>query len=239
MNRNGISAESASARTSKNVPVLAQVPLDKTRCRTLGFGATSPANMSTVPSPFRALPGTAHKRVIETPPIAEKPSCRRRRTFRLSAVALFELLARAAPARVVPADLVALSDRPGRRRRRDRAAAGEEAARGHRGTVAAPVGNRRRADRLRACDLVVLVREPRGLGRLGLLQALQLVGVLRLELRVEEMADDLLADRHVQLLEHQVALGGVLDERVLLGHRPQVHALAQVVHALQVLAPAR
>src|SRR5437667_2574921 len=110
MNRNGISAESASARMSKNVPVLAQVPLDKTRCRTLGFGATSPANTSTVPSPFRALPGTAYKRVIETP-IAEKASCRRRRrgrTFRLSAVALFELLARAAPARVVPADLVAL-----------------------------------------------------------------------------------------------------------------------------------
>ena len=35
-----------------------------------------------------------------------------------------------------------------------------------------------------------------------------------------------------------MTLGGVLDERILLGHRAQVHALAQVVHVLEVLAPA-
>ncbi len=59
------------------------------------------------------------------------------------------------------------------------------------------------------------------------------------ELGVEEREDDLLADRAAELLEHRVAFLRVLDERVLLGHRPQVHALAQVVHALEVLAPAR
>ena len=84
----------------------------------------------------------------------------------------------------------------------------------------------------------MLVREPRGFGGLRLLQPLQLVRVLRLELCVEEVPDDLFADRRVQLLEHDVALGGVLDKRVLLGHRPQVDALAQVVHVLEVLAPA-
>ena len=36
-----------------------------------------------------------------------------------------------------------------------------------------------------------------------------------------------------------VALAAVLDERILLGHRPEVHALAEVVHRLEVLAPAR
>src|SRR5436190_11166904 len=67
---------------------------------------------------------------------------------------------------------------------------------------------------------------------------LQLLRVLRLDLRVEEVADDLLADRGAQLLEHDVPLARVLDERVLLGHGPQVHALAEVVHVVEVLAPA-
>ena len=49
---------------------------------------------------------------------------------------------------------------------------------------------------------------------------------------------DLLVDRAVELQEHDVALVAVLDERVLLGHAAQVDALAQVVHVLEVLAPA-
>ena len=61
----------------------------------------------------------------------------------------------------------------------------------------------------------------------------------RCELRVEQQVHDLLADRVPELLEHRVALGAVLDERVLLRHRAQVDALAQVVHVLEVLAPAR
>ena len=38
---------------------------------------------------------------------------------------------------------------------------------------------------------------------------------------------------------NSVALAPVLDERVLLGHGTKVDALAQVVHRLEVLAPAR
>ena len=64
-------------------------------------------------------------------------------------------------------------------------------------------------------------------------------GVLGRELGVEEREDDLLADRAAELLEHLVPFLRVLDERILLGHGPQVHALAQVVHVLEVLAPAR
>ena len=42
-----------------------------------------------------------------------------------------------------------------------------------------------------------------------------------------------------ELLEHHVPLAAVLDERVLLRHRPKVDALAEVVHRLEMLAPAR
>ena len=55
---------------------------------------------------------------------------------------------------------------------------------------------------------------------------------------MEEQVHDLLVDEVAELLEHRVPLLAVLDERVLLGHRAQVHALAQVVHVLEVLAPA-
>ncbi len=63
-------------------------------------------------------------------------------------------------------------------------------------------------------------------------------GILDLHRDVEEREDDLLTDRLGELLEEDVALAAVLDERVLLGERAQVDALAQVVHRLQVLAPA-
>src|SRR6188472_4307250 len=159
-----------------------------------------------------------------------------------SAVAALELLAAPAPARVVAADLVALvrhsllGDH--------RASAGVERTRGHADPVAAehraggcsPAG---RGYRLGPRERLVLVGEPapvEGLGGLGLLERVYL---LDLDLGVEERANDLLADLRVQLFEHPVPLGRVLDERVLLGHRAQVHALAQVVHVLQVLAPAR
>ena len=87
-------------------------------------------------------------------------------------------------------------------------------------------------------------RAPRGSTRAppssaGASVALQAVGVLRRELRVEEREHDLLADRLAQLLEHLVPLGRVLDERILLRHRPEVDALAEVIHVLEVLAPAR
>ena len=90
-------------------------------------------------------------------------------------------------------------------------------------------------DGIRAGGGLVLVREH--LRRLDGRE--RLLGLVLLHLDVEERRDDLLADDLAELLEHDVALAAVLDERILLGHRPQVHALAEVVHRLEVLAPAR
>src|SRR3954452_14798702 len=55
---------------------------------------------------------------------------------------------------------------------------------------------------------------------------------------MEEVQHDLAADDAPQLGEHPLALPRVLDERVLLRHLPQVDALAQHLHVLEVLAPA-
>src|SRR5579862_3280568 len=136
---------------------------------------------------------------------------------RSGAVALLELLARAAPARVVPADLVRRArlhrDRREAERRRD--------ARGG-------------ADRRRALLRFVLVPDAAVALRLLLELLLRLLGG---QLGVEQMEDDLAADGAGQLDEHALALGGVLDERVLLRHRAEADALAQVVHVLEVLAP--
>src|SRR4029434_2720784 len=54
----------------------------------------------------------------------------------------------------------------------------------------------------------------------------------------EEKRDDLPADLAAEFLEHQVALVAVLDERILLRHRAEVDTLAEVIHVLEVLAPA-
>src|SRR5437764_8947312 len=153
----------------ENVPVLARRCLDKTRCRTPGFSGHVDGRLIQR-QPFRAPPGTAHNRLLGTPITGSPAAATPLPDFRLRTVALLELLARAAPAGVVAADLVPLGDGSGRGR--DGAAAREEAARGDRSAVPTPVGQRSRADRLRARDLVVLVRQPCRLGRLGLLQAL-------------------------------------------------------------------
>ena len=63
-------------------------------------------------------------------------------------------------------------------------------------------------------------------------------GLLDLNRDVEEAEDDLLPNRPAELLEEDVALAAVLDERILLGECAQMDALAQVVHRLQVLSPA-
>ena len=65
-----------------------------------------------------------------------------------------------------------------------------------------------------------------------------LLGLLRRELGVEEVEHDLAADDAPELGEHPLALGRVLDERILLRHLAQVDALAQHLHVLEVLAPA-
>jgi preprotein translocase subunit SecA len=56
---------------------------------------------------------------------------------------------------------------------------------------------------------------------------------------VEQGEDDLLTDHATERLEHRMALGAVLDERVLLSHRAEVNALAEVVLRVEVLAQAR
>ncbi len=61
--------------------------------------------------------------------------------------------------------------------------------------------------------------------------------LLDLDLQVEQVADGLLLDAVLHGVEHVEALALVLDQRVLLGHRPQADALLQVVHLVQVLAP--
>src|SRR4051794_27869974 len=148
----------------------------------------------------------------------------------LCAMALLELLAAAAPARIVAAELLVLrgDDLPRRCRRRRRAAHAD--CRGARGR-----GHARRRNRVRTCGRLVRVRQVPVLRPLRLLELGCLGGS---DLRVEEREDDLLADLLAELLEHHVPFGAVLDERVLLRERAQVDALAHVVHRLEMLAPA-
>ena len=61
--------------------------------------------------------------------------------------------------------------------------------------------------------------------------------LLDLDLEVEQEADRLLLDAVHHRGEHVEALALVLDQRVALGVGPQVDALAQVVHLVEVLAP--
>src|SRR5262249_40881161 len=109
----------------------------------------------------------------------------------LSAVAALELLARAAPARVVPAELVVLG--------------GDALRRSRDGLDKRLLPAERGCDRVGAGQRVVLVREA-AVRRLGLGEVLELLRLLGRDLRVEEREHDLLADRRVQLLEHLVAL---------------------------------
>src|SRR6188472_4626370 len=144
----------------------------------------------------------------------------------LRAVAALVLLAGAAPARVVAPDVAVLVDdrlrRPhGGRLRRRRERRREATACG--------------GDRVRALQLLVLVGE-----RLRRGDGLELLlSLLALHLDVEQRQRNLLADHATELLEHHVPFAAVLDERILLRHRAQVDALAQVVHGLEVLPPAR
>src|SRR5437773_9585655 len=142
------------------------------------------------------------------------------------AVAALVFLAAAAPARVVAADVAVLVRdrlRRGQSRRR-RAGAGHGRRTRCRGS----------GDRLGPGSGLVLVEEVAVAVLRLLLQRLRLDP----HLGMEEREHDLLADRLAQLLEHLVALGPVLDERVLLREGAQMDALAPVVHRLEVLAPA-
>src|SRR3954471_19587283 len=164
-------------------------------------------------------------------------------------MALLELLAGTAPARVVAADLLALVqhalldlhrlvDLVDRVRRR----AGD--ALGH-------ATRRRRRERARlrlaaAAALVAVGRRGRRAGaagdapaRAGLRAALApAVLPLDLDLDVEDEARELLPYRVDQPAEHLEAVVLVGDDRLDLREPAQVDALAQVVHVVQVLAPA-
>src|SRR3954471_9227239 len=160
------------------------------------------------------------------------PNSARKRSFRaaLSALALLELLAAAAIARIVAADVVALGVDDGLG-----STGGGGRAAGHRHGRGADGAAACGRDRLGAGERLVLVLHAAAVRRLCVLQ---LFGLFGCELSVEERQDDLFVNRDAEVLEHQVSLVLVLDEGILLGHRAQVDALAQVVHRVEMLAPA-
>ena len=69
--------------------------------------------------------------------------------------------------------------------------------------------------------------------RAGLLVLLE-----HLHVDVEHVADEVVLDDAHHRLEHVEALALPLGERVLLTHGPEVDALLEVVHLVEVLAPA-
>src|SRR3954471_20922996 len=148
-------------------------------------------------------------------------------------MALLELLAGAAPAWVVATDLLLLGDAP----RLDVSGLQELALLAVRGLAQRRARCRggQRA-RLNAATAELEVAIPAALlRREGLSGAAR---VLDLHLDVEDEARELLPDRLDQGGEHVEALVLVGDQRVLLGEAAQVDALAQVVHVVEVLAPA-
>src|SRR5262245_46613275 len=146
----------------------------------------------------------------------------------LRAVALLVLLAGSAPAGIVAPDLVPVARHP--LLGRDGAAPAAHLRHGPAGPTAAG-----RRDRIGARQRLVLVREA---AAVDVVRPAQLLRLLRLELRVEEEHQHLLADQAAELLEHRVPLGAVLDKRVLLREGAEVDTLAEVIHVLEVLAPA-
>src|SRR3954447_17467200 len=162
------------------------------------------------------------------------------------AVALFKFLARPAPARVVAPDLLGRLDPPLLDRRGDlvrrlhrvavRADAGRAGAArrlGERARLRGPdaagvrdlAGPRRAAARRDARPRLVLLR------RLAVL-------ALDLDLDVEDHPREVRPDGVHQVGEQLERLVLVGDQRLDLGEPAQVDALAQVVHVVEVLAPA-
>src|SRR5215207_8246096 len=142
----------------------------------------------------------------------------------LGAVALLVLLARAAPARVVATELLVLVDAP----LLDHGAAG-----------------RRLLARLPVRGRLVLGGAARVLHRRRAAAAAPLVGqravavrARHLDLDVVDHPREVRPDAVHQVLEEREALVLVSDERVDLGEPAQVDPLAQVVHVVEVLAPA-
>src|SRR4051794_36587485 len=157
-------------------------------------------------------------------------------------VTLFKFLARAAPARVVAADLLGRLDAPLLHRRGvidpvdreavgpDRHVAGRLGQRARlRGRAAARVrylgGARRAAARRDRRPRLVLLRR-------------DAVLALDLDLDVEDHPREVRPDRVHEVREELERLVLVGDDRLDLGEPAQVDPLAQVVHVVEVLAPA-
>src|SRR3954453_20965170 len=184
----------------------------------------------------------------------DAPRVRRRGTMKVTAVptapsgavALFKFLARPAPARVVAPDLLGRLDPPLLDRRGDlvrrlhrvavRADAGRAGAArrlGERARLRGPdaagvrdlAGARRAAARRDARPRLVLLR------RLAVL-------ALDLDLDVEDHPREVRPDGVHQVGEQLERLVLVGDDRLDLGEPAQVDPLAQVVHVVEVLAPA-
>src|SRR4051794_26690243 len=151
----------------------------------------------------------------------------------LGPVTLLVLLAGPAPARVVAADLLVLVH-PALFDDRQRLllvalGLGIADARGRRGSE--------RAGGARATGVLDLARAA-GAGCGVVLRRAVAVGALDLHLDVEDHAREVRPDGVHQVAEQLERLVLVGDERVDLGEPAQVDALAQVVHVVQVLAPA-
>src|SRR3954451_821761 len=146
-------------------------------------------------------------------PLRSRPTDRSK--LRCGAVALLVFEAAAARARGVPRRLVA--DRLVRVAWLRAGACGS--------SVAALAGRARH-------DVVAVLFHPLNLRRLGLL-------VLADEFDAVDVLDEVLADRRRERLEHIERLALVLDEWVLLSVGPQVDALLQIVHLVEMLAPLR
>src|SRR3954454_19969882 len=202
------------------------------------LGQMNPCEKTSSASP-RTLTSSSPSSVSSRPQVASQKGQVRKSaratafdpTCPLGPVALLELLARAAPARVVAADLLVLVD---------------DALLDNRGL-----------DRLVGVDAVavpavgaglVVERAPRvgerrparrAAGALGGGERLALpVLALRLDLDVVDHAREVRPDRVHEVLEEREALVLVRHERVDLGEAAEVDALAQVVHVVEVLAPA-
>src|SRR5215211_5538208 len=153
----------------------------------------------------------------------------------LGAVALLELLARPAPARVVAADLLVLVH-PALLDDRHRLllviglCVADSRARGRRGEGAGLRG-------ARAARVRDLTGAAGAVGRVVLPRAVA-AGALHLDLDVEDHARKVRPDGVHQVAEQLERLVLVGDQRIDLGEPAQVDALAQVVHVVQVLAPA-
>ena len=173
---------------------------------------------------------------------AEKVTRESARRLRLRAVALLELLARPAPAGVVAADLVDRVDAPLRDARPPSSSRGSRR-----------LGDAERAPRPRRASAPSAVAVDEPLEYVSppppaQLELLDSAGsgtacsgsslAVDFDLDVEDHAREVGPDRVHQVLEELEALVLVRDQRVDLGEPAQADALAQVVHVVEVLAPA-